>query len=109
MIRVLLVIETELIGNVITSVLEDEPDIEVAGCVTGFAEALPYVDRTAVDVVLVSTRLSDGGALELTRRLTERDSQIKVLALGLDEHKQRVLQYVEAGASGYIRDDHSVD
>jgi DNA-binding NarL/FixJ family response regulator len=108
-IRVLLVIETELMGNVIANVLEDEPDIEVVGCVTGFVEALQFVDQTAVDVVLVSTRISDGGALELTRQLTERDTQIKVLALGLNEHKQRVLQYVEAGASGYIRDDHSVD
>ena len=62
-----------------------------------------------VDMVLVSTRLPNDGALQLTDTMTEVDSSLKVLALGVSEKKERILQFVEAGASGYVRKDDSVD
>jgi DNA-binding NarL/FixJ family response regulator len=109
MIRVLLVNEFQLIGNVIAEVLEDEPDIEVIGCVTTPQSALTKVANDDVDMVMVSTRLPNDGALRLTGAMTEVDSSLKVLALGVSENKERVLQFVEAGASGYVRKDDSVD
>ena len=109
MIRVLLVNEFQLLGNIIAEVLEDEPDIEVVGCVTTPISALTKVANGDVDMVMVSTRLPNDGALRLTSAMTEVDSSIKVLALGVSENKERVLQFVEAGASGYVRKDDSVD
>ncbi|MEA3439815.1 MAG: response regulator transcription factor [Chloroflexota bacterium] len=109
MIRVLLVNEFQLMGNVIAAVLEDEPDIEVIGCVTTPQSALEKVANEDVDMVLVSTRLPNDGALRLTGTMTEEDSSLKVLALGVSEKKERVLQFAEAGASGYVRKDDSVD
>lgn len=109
MIRVLLVNEFELMGNIITEVLEDEPDIEVIGCVTTPQDALVKISNEDVDMVLVSTHLPDDGALRLTSKMTDIDSSLKVLALGVSEKKERVLQFVEAGASGYVRKDDSVD
>ena len=107
MIRVLLVNEIRLMCNVIASVLEDEPDIEVVGCATSVDEALARA--TESDVVLVSTRLPDNGALKLITAIAEADPSVKVLALGLTESKERVLRYVEAGADGYVLKDNSVD
>jgi two-component system nitrate/nitrite response regulator NarL len=109
MIRVLLVNEFELMGNIITEVLEDEPDIEVIGCVTTPQDALVKISNEDVDMVLVSTHLPNDGALRLTSKMTDIDSSLKVLALGVSEKKERVLQFVEAGASGYVRKDDSVD
>ena len=109
MIRVLLVYEFQLMGNIIAEVLEDEPDIEVIGSVTTPQSAMAKVANEDVDIVLVSTRLPNDGALRLTGTMTEEDSSIKVLALGLSEKKERVLQFVEAGASGYVLKDDSVD
>lgn len=109
MIRVLLVNEFELMGNIITEVLEDEPDIKVIGCVTTPQDALAAVSNEDVDMVLVSTHLPNDGALRLTSTMTEADSSLKVLALGVSEKKERVLQFVEAGASGYVRKDDSID
>ncbi len=109
MIRVLLVNEFELMGNIITEVLEDEPDIAVIGCVTTPQDALVKISNEDVDMVLVSTHLPNDGALRLTSKMTDIDSSLKVLALGVSEKKERVLQFVEAGASGYVRKDDSVD
>ncbi len=45
LIKVLLVIEVRLIGNIFASVLEDEADIKVAGCVTTLKDALHLSKR----------------------------------------------------------------
>jgi len=108
-INILLVNEFRLIGNVIVAALEDEPDLHVVGCVTTPDEALKIVKEDTVDVALVSTRLSDQGALKLTNAITEMAPSTKVLALGLTEEKKRVLRYVEAGAAGYVLKDDSLD
>lgn len=108
-IRVLLVNQIRLMCNIITSVIEDEPDIEVVGCATSPEEALAIVRRGIVDVAVVSTKLPAQGALELTNAITQMAPRTKVLALGLTENKDRVLRYVEAGAVGYILPDDSLD
>ena len=109
LINILLVNEIRLIGNIIIAALEDEPDINVVGCVTSPEEALKIVQEKEVDVVLASTRLADQGALKLTSAITELEPATKVLALGLSEEKKRVLRYVEAGAAGYVLKDDSLD
>jgi DNA-binding NarL/FixJ family response regulator len=108
-IKLLLVNEIRLMGNVIVAALEDEPDVHVVGCVTTFDEALQIVREQEVDVALVSTRLPDNGGLRLTSAIGDIAPRTKVLALGLTEEKKRVLRYVEAGASGYILKDDSLE
>jgi two-component system NarL family response regulator len=107
-IRLLLVNEVRLMGDVIVAALEDQPDIQVIACVTTTDEALQVVRERNVDVVLVSTSLPSHGGLYLISAITKTSPATKVLALGLTEEKKRVLRYVEAGASGYILQDHSL-
>ena len=109
LIHLLLVNETRLMGNVIAAALEGEPDIHVVACVTNVDEAMQIVREKEIDVVLVSTRLPDQGALQLTSAITEFTPATKVLALGLTEEKQHVLRYVEAGATGYVLKDDSLE
>jgi DNA-binding NarL/FixJ family response regulator len=106
MIRVLLVSEMGLVSNLIASVLDDESDIEVAGRTTSAESALDQVAQA--DVVLVSTRLPDSGALSLTEAALERGVSAKVLVIGLRESEREILKYVEAGADGYVLRDNSV-
>jgi two-component system nitrate/nitrite response regulator NarL len=107
MIRVLILTEIQLIGHAIASILADEPDIEVTGCVDSRPEALRLAG--ASDVVLISPRLPENGALQLTRTLAERLPSLKILALGLAESRPGVLEYVEAGAAGYVARDDTVE
>lgn len=108
-INLLLVNETRLMGNVIAAALEGEPDFNVLACVTNIDDAMQIVREKEVDVALVSTRLPDQGALKLTSAISEFTPSTKVLALGLTEDKQHVLRYVEAGATGYVLKDDSLE
>ncbi|MFN2160393.1 MAG: LuxR C-terminal-related transcriptional regulator [Anaerolineales bacterium] len=109
MIHILLVNEIRFMSNVIASALEDEPDIKVVGSATSVEEALEVIALEHVDLLLVSTRLPDQGALRLTEAVTEKTLTTDVLVLGVTEKKERVLQYVEAGAIGYVLKDDTVE
>ena len=108
-IKVLLVIEVPLIGNIFASVLEDEPDMKVTASVASLQEALALLQEREADIAVVSVGLPEQGALTLTRKIVDRASSLKVLVLGLsEEDKHNTLRYIEAGAAGYIRRDSSL-
>lgn len=107
MIRVLIVTEIQLIGHAIASVLEEEPDVQVTGYVASLPDALRLAAES--DVALISPRLPGNDALKLTRTLAEGFPDLKILALGLTESRAWVLEYVEAGAAGYVARDDSVE
>ena len=107
MIRVGLVNSIRVFGNVIAAVLANEPDLTVVGATTSVEEAVTLARHC--DVLIVSTRLPNRGALRTTQLIAQVNLPVKVLILGLAESKEEVLQYVEAGAAGYVLQDDSVD
>ncbi|MBE0696594.1 MAG: response regulator transcription factor, partial [Anaerolineaceae bacterium] len=109
MVNVLIVHDIHLMCNIICSVLEDEPDITIVGCATGVEAALQLAQSEQIDVILISTRLPDQGALRLTQQITQTVPFVNVLVLGLSDCVEDVLQYVEAGAIGYVLKNDSVD
>jgi len=108
-IRILLVNDIQLISNVVAASLEDEPDITIVDCVSSAEDALRSIEKMEVDVALVSTQLPYQGALEFTKMIAKTSPSTKVLALGLSEDKKQVMRFIEAGASGFVLSDNSVD
>jgi DNA-binding NarL/FixJ family response regulator len=107
-IKILLINEIQLISNVIAASLEDEPDIHIAECVSTVEEGLQIIQEQKIDVVLVSTRLPNSGALQFIKQVTRDTPSTKVLVFGLTEDKKHVIQFVEAGASGIVSKDDSI-
>jgi two-component system NarL family response regulator len=108
--KMLLVIEVRLIADIFASVFEDEPTIDVAGYASTMDEALAVLQRQEVDVALISVGLPNQDALTLTNTIVESWPSTKVLALGLSEENHHdTLRYIEAGASGYILKDSSLN
>ena len=109
MIKVLPIIEVRLLANIFVDVLGAEPNIAMVGFATNARDGLKIIQEQAVDVALVSVGLPDQSALELIRNILDISPHTKVLALGLSENADDVLQYIEAGASGYILKDSSLN
>jgi DNA-binding NarL/FixJ family response regulator len=106
-IRVLIVDDIRLMCNMMADFLEEQPDVKVVGCATSLEEAQSILDQC--DMILVNNALPDGGALELVRKVANQDPSIKVLVVGLSEMEPAVLQYIEAGAAGYIPNDDTME
>ena len=108
MIKILLAIEVRLIANIFAEVLEDEADFMIIGRSEDAKGALKIIQDRKVDVALVSVGLPEDGALKLIRDIVDTTPNTKVLALGLADDTNDVLNYIEAGASGYILKDSSL-
>lgn len=109
MIRVMVVHQTHLISSIIANVLDEESDIHVVAQCASYEETLHVLEQQPCQIVLVAANLPDNGALQLTETLNERDSNAKVLVIGLPRSENAILQYVAAGASGYVLQEVSTE
>jgi DNA-binding NarL/FixJ family response regulator len=109
MIRILVVHQTRLISSIISSVLDEEEDIRVLGQATSSDEALTRLQKEPCEIVLVAATLPENGALKITEAATQIDNPPKVLVIGLPKSKNAILQYVAAGASGYVLQEVSTE
>lgn len=109
MIRILIVHPQRLVCSLYASVLDDKPNILVVAQATTLNEALAQIAESRCNIVLVSATLPENGALALTKELAQEYPSIKVLVVGLPESKYVILQYVMAGASGYVLEDVNID
>lgn len=113
MIRVLVVDAVRLMCDAVANVLDDQPDIEVAGYAGSVSEAKQRA--RGCDLVLVNANLPDDGAYRLSKALTPGSDgesggeQPRVVVVGLAETHTGILRWVEAGAQAYVRKDASVD
>ena len=106
-IRILLVNDIQLMGQVVAAALSDEPDIEIIGVAETGDDVLETAPKC--DVILVSTQRSDENTLNIVETVATADVDVKILVLGLAESESDILKYVEAGADGYVLKDDSVD
>jgi DNA-binding NarL/FixJ family response regulator len=109
MIRVMIITDFPLIGNLVSASLEDEPLINVVKISSPEEDLISHIRDNDVNMVLVSGKFSSVGALELVEKIDALHLPLEILILGLDEHEKSVLPFIEAGASGYILKDASVE
>lgn len=103
MIRVLVVTPVRLLSDLIQAVCKNQPDLRVIGCVSQTAEAVAYQDKC--DVMLVSHTVED--LFALIQMQGRRPGSPAVLVIGLPNIEPLILRYLEAGASGCIREQDS--
>src|SRR5574337_16819 len=105
MIRVLLVDDHKLVRTGIRLILEDTPDLRVAGEAESGETALALAGELKPDVVLMDVSMPGIGGLEATRRLLARDPKIKVIVVSVHAAEPYPLRLMEAGAHGYLTKD----
>jgi DNA-binding NarL/FixJ family response regulator len=107
MIRVLVISEVLLICNIVASILKEEKDIKVVGCVTTLEEAMAQIDQC--NIALVGATLPNEETLQFIRKLTKADSSARVVVMGLPKSEDVIVEYIEAGITGYVLHDESAD
>lgn len=102
MIKLFIVHQSHLVASLVASLLSDEIDLLVVGQAGTAAEALEQLPRRDADVILIDATLPDKGALDLTSRISAAFPDKKILVFGLPESETVIVQYVMAGADGYV-------
>lgn len=109
MIRVIVVHQTQLISSIIANVLDEEEDIHVVAQCSNYEETMHVLEHQACQIVLVAAALPDNGAYRLTEGINNRHNRVKVLVIGVPDSRNAILQYVAAGASGYVLQEVSTE
>jgi len=101
-ISVLLVDDHSIVRRGFRRMLEDEPDIVVAGEAGDGEEAVRLAQELRPTVVVMDCALPGMGGLIATRRILESTSGIAVLMLSMHSENTLVRQALDAGARGYV-------
>jgi DNA-binding NarL/FixJ family response regulator len=93
----------EVFAQALALAIEAHSDLSCAGVATTASEALALADRTRPGAAVVDLRLRDGDGIALTRQITARFPDLRVLILtGLAPSASLVAESVDAGASGFL-------
>ena len=101
-ISVLLVDDHELVRQGLRALLEGEPDLTLSGEAATADEALVAVRSLKPNVAVVDLALPGMNGLELTRQMTARHPDTKVLVLSMHADEAYVSEALRSGAMGYI-------
>jgi DNA-binding NarL/FixJ family response regulator len=101
-IRVLLVESRALTGVGVREVLDREPDMEVVAEVRSPSEALPVVEESAPDVVVLDVQLQEAAATAASRRLAQEASAPAIVLLGGEDDDASIFEAIEVGATAHV-------
>src|ERR1700693_3608001 len=101
-ISVLLVDDHNLVRQGFRRILEDEPDIIVAGEAGDSLQAIKLAEELRPKVIVMDCAMPGMNGLEATRQILAKNSQALVLMLSMHPEETLVRQALEAGARGYV-------
>lgn len=101
-ISVLLVDDHTLVRRGFRRILEDEPDIEIAGEAGDGAEAVKLAEELQPKVIVMDCAMPGMNGLEATRKIIAKNNQALVLMLSMHPEETLVRQALDAGARGYV-------
>lgn len=106
-IRIMIVDDHEIAREGLRTLLEEEPDIEIAGEASSGREALNLAARLSPEVILLDMVMPNMDGVETIRQLRTAGSTAAIIVLSTFAENQMVRDAVEAGALGYLLKDAS--
>ena len=108
-IKVLIVDDEKLIREGLKIILSSNEDIDVASMCSNGQEALEFISKNRVDIVLMDIRMPICDGVLGTRIIKEEFEDIKVLILTTFDDREYIHEALKYGASGYLLKDSSYD
>lgn len=105
MIRVILVDDHALVRDGVGRLLEEAPDMHVAGSFDDDAAAVRFAARIEPDVAILDIAMPRASGIDVARRLRAVSPKTHLLMLSMHARPEYVQQAFRAGASGYVLKD----
>jgi len=100
--RLLMVDDHRLIREGIIQFLENDEKYVISGEASDGIDALEFLDKNEVDLVLADISMPHMDGIELTKAITKKYPEIKVVALTIMNDNNHIKKIMNAGAVGYV-------
>ena len=105
--NIIIVTPVRLLGDGLAACLSQHSDISVCAIVDDLAALRKHLSDISADLVLID--VTQGVDLDDTRSIAQAFPDIPLVALGLPEQRQAVIQCGRAGFRGYIARDSTIE
>ncbi len=102
MIKVIVVDDHPVVRRGLKQIIEDEPDMQVAGEATNAGECFSLVRKMECSLVLLDISLPDKSGFDVLKQLRYEHPKLPVLILSIHPEDQYAVRFIKAGASGYL-------
>ena len=102
MIRILIVDDHDLVRMGLVYMLGDVEGFEVIGQASTGEEAISVTRELAPDIVLMDVKMPGMGGIEATRKLTNANPAVKIIAVTSCDGDLFPARLLQAGALGYV-------
>ena len=109
MIKVIVVDDHPVVRRGLKQIIEDEPDMEVAGEAQNAGECFALVRKTDCTLVLLDITLPDRSGFDVLKQLKYEHPKLPILILSAHSEDQYGLRLIKAGASGYLMKEGAPD
>ena len=108
-IKILLIEDNRVLRDGIKGLLNAQPDFTVLAATGGNHHSLQEVRATNAQVILIDAGLRNENGLQVGSTLAKDHPQIKVIGMGLIPSQRDIVEFIEAGAAGFILKDASIE
>ena len=108
-ISILVIEDNRLLRDGLSAMIGEQKDLKVLAAFGDCAKALQFIRKSQPNIVLLDLGLRNQNSLQLVKVLKKDFKKIKVIVMDLVPLQEDVLIFVQAGVSGFILKDATVN
>ena len=105
MIRVIVCDDQEIVCQGLSTILNNDPQIQVVATASNGQEVMEQVAAHQPDLVLMDLKMPEVNGIQATQKIKSSYPQVKVLVLTTYDDDEWLFDAIRAGASGYLLKD----
>ncbi|MBN1633339.1 MAG: response regulator transcription factor [Ignavibacteria bacterium] len=94
--------DNRMLRDGISAMINEQPDLKVIASLSERLNSLTKIITLEPDIVLIDLGLRSQNSLEVVRTIRDKSPDIKIIVMDLLPAQTDILDYVKAGASGFI-------
>ena len=107
-IRILLIEDNRLLRDGIASILKKQSDMQIAATIGNGENILLMLNKIKPDIVLLDLGLRSYNSLDVVKLIKKHLLGTKIIVMDLIPLQSDILEFVQAGVSGFILKDASI-
>ncbi|HJQ65571.1 MAG TPA: response regulator transcription factor [Gemmatimonadales bacterium] len=108
-IRVLVIDDNRLVREGLGALIDAEPDLKVVASAEDTATGVIHLKQLTPNIVLVDAALDNGDSYRCVETLRKAGPEARVIVMDLLPAPEEVIEFVKAGANGFIMKDATVE